>query len=229
MLEMLKSKRSRDLNNKIVQEVDKENNIDNKIDTKLENLDKESLSEGEKSSKSDEKDFQYYGEEDLYYKEEKLEKKEIDEIKENIKSLRIQLSKFFNSESETVSEVIKRLKPIPSQPKKTINVRKIKLDDKQNQNNLEQNKENDVIRILNEERFKELLDLISKLTELSHFDIYYDTYNKILRDYGEGDLIKWKYRIVQDNQDNLKQYGDFTTDQMKEWNSNVNYDYFFLK
>ena len=73
------------------------------------------------------------------------------------------------------------------------------------------------------------MDLISKLTELSHFDVYYDTYNKILRDYGERVLIKWKYRIVQDNKDNLKEYGDFTTDQIKEWNSKVNLNYLFLK
>ena len=77
----------------------------------------------------------------------------------------------------------------------------------------------------NEENFKELLELISKLTELSHFDIYEDSYNKLVKDYGEGYLIKWKYRIIQnkkDDSDIINEYGEFTTNQILEWENNVN-------
>ncbi len=65
------------------------------------------------------------------------------------------------------------------------------------------------------------MDLISQLTELSHFDVYYDSYVKIVREYGEKPLIKWKYRVVQANGESLNEYGEFTTDQIKGWNSNV--------
>lgn len=226
MREMIQKKRDRLINKKkvIEKETEKEINKGSKEESKAINFNEEE-SENSKSSKSeDEKDFQYYGDEDLYYKEEKLEKKELEEIKDKIKILRIKLVKFFGSEKETVNDVIKRLKPKAAQQKKSINVRKNKItnldDDK---NNVEANLSlEDKSKEKNEEKFKELLDLISQLTELSHFDVYYDSYNKILRDYGEKPLIKWMYRLVQENGDNLNEYGEFSTDQIKEWNSNVN-------
>lgn len=221
MLEMIQKKRDRHIDRKKITEKEKENDKGSKEENKQINFD-EDESENSKSSKSeDEKDFQFYGDEDLYYKEEKLEKNELEDIKEKIKLLRIKLIKFFSSESETVNDIIKRLKPKPAQQKKSINVRKNKITNTENKAaetglSLEEKSKND-----NEEKFKELLDLISQLTELSHFDVYYDSYNKILRDYGEKPLIKWKYRVLQENMNTPNEYGEFSTKQIKEWNDNV--------
>lgn len=220
MRDMISKKRDRLLTKKKTPQEEKEEDNKTKEDNKAINFDEEELSGESKSKKSeDEKDFQYYGDEDLYYKEEKLEKNELEDIKDKIKLLRIKLIKFFNSESETINEVIKRLKPKTNQPKKSINVRKNKatIDNVKEENDLsldEQIKKD-------EETFKELLEIISQLTELSHFDVYYDSYIKILRDYGEKALIKWKYRVVQNNGESLNEYGEFTTDQIKAWISNV--------
>lgn len=94
--------------------------------------------------------------------------------------------------------------------------------------NLENNQKNEEKKTedkKNAENFKELLELISQLTELSHFDIYEDSYNKLVKDYGEGYLIKWKYRIIQKQKDDsniINEYGEFTTNQILEWENNVN-------
>lgn len=186
----------------------------------------ESLSEDNEESKSseeeDNKDFQYYGDEDLYYKEEKLEKKDLDDIKKNIKNLRLKLLKFFTSLDETINSIINKLKPKHIESKKTLNVRKSQLDKNTEATGIKL-KDNKGVEMENNksEHFKELLEIISQLTELSYFDVYYDTYNKILKDYGEGALIKWKYRIFQNDNEILNEYGDFTTSQIKEWHKNV--------
>lgn len=225
MREMIQKKRDRLLDKKKIAEEEKEKSKEkqNTEENKIIDLNEDEASEDSKSSKSeDNKDFQFYGDEDLYYKEEKLEKKELEDIKDKIKNLRIKLIKYFSSESDTVNDIIKRLKPKPAQQKKSINIRKNKADEVENKNkdkNLNLNENN----TKNEENFKELLDLISQLTELSHFDVYYDSYNKILRDYGEKPLIKWKYRVMQGKEESLNEYGVFTTDQIKEWNANVIY------
>ena len=185
--------------------------------------DEDNLSDSSsKKSKEEEeeKDLQFYGDEDLYYKEEKLKLNEIKDIKENIKILRLKLLKFFKNKEETVNNIIKRIKPkvIPKKNLPTINKRKNTPVNLENTLKIEDNKKN-------EENFKELLELISKLTELSHFDIYEDSYNKLVKDYGEGYLIKWKYRIIQnkkDDSDIINEYGEFTTNQILEWENNVN-------
>lgn len=234
MLEMIQKKRDRHIEKKKIALEEKEKNKEKGIEINKEkdkaavNSDDENSADYSKSSNKseDNKDFQFYGDEDLYYKEEKLEKKELEDIKDKIKNLRIKLIKFFLTESETINEVIKRLKPKPAHQKKSINIRKNKTPSeadtefKNKNSNLSLNENNQNNKI-NEENFKELLDLISELTELSHFDVYYDSYIKILRDYGKKPLIKWKYRVVQANVESLKEYGEFSTDQIKEWNANV--------
>ncbi len=236
MLEMIQKKRDRQIEKKKLALEEKEKNKEKSIEINKEkdksaaNSDDENSADDSKSShkSEDNKDFQFYGDEDLYYKEEKLEKKELEDIKDKIKNLRIKLIKFFNSESETINDVIKKLKPKPAQQKKSVNIRKNKKTEeeaetelKNKNSNLSLNENNNNNNKINEENFKELLDLISQLTELSHFDVYYDSYNKIVRDYGEKPLIKWKYRIVQNNEESLNEYGEFSTDQIKDWNSNV--------
>jgi len=226
MRDMIQKKRDRLINHKqIPQEETQKIEENKKISNNL--LEVESSDES-KSSKSDDKDFQFYGDEDLYYKEEKLNKDEIENIKDNIRNLRIKLVKFFISEVERVNDIIKRLKPQPQLQKKSLNVRKSKQEDKMDENNTSQIKETKA----KEEEFKELLDLISQLTELSHFDVYYDNYNKIVRDYGEKSLIRWKYRVVQGEIGTSNEYGDFSTEQIREWFKNVfsnfnNIQYFY--
>jgi hypothetical protein len=217
---MIQKKRDRLISNKNTQQEEKDKISEER--NKAINYDEDESLGKSKSEKSEyEKDFQYYGDEDLYYKEEKLEIKELEEIKEKIKNLRIKLIKFFISESESINDVIKRLKPKPAQQKKTINVRKNKATEiKASEANLNLN---DQQSKKNEERFKELLDLISQLTELSYFDVYYDSYSKILRDYGEKPLIKWRYRVVPENKESLNEYGEFTSNQIKDWNFKVIY------
>jgi len=225
MHDMIQKKRDRLISNKNTQQEEKDKKSEE--GNKAINYDEDESLGKSRSEKSEyEKDFQYYGDEDLYYKEEKLEKKELEEIKEKITNLRIKLIKFFISESESINFVIKRLKPKPAQPKKTINVRKTKATEiKASEANLNLNEQQSK---KNEERFKELLDLISQLTELSYFDVYYDSYSKILRDYGEKPLIKFKYRVVQENGESLNEYGEFTTYKIKDWNNNIIYLKSFL-
>jgi hypothetical protein len=186
------------------------------------NFDEEDSLKNSKSSRSDDNDdFHYYGDEDLYYKEEKLNKNELENIATNIKLLRIKLVKFFNTESETVKDIIKRLKPKLEFKKKTNNNKK-NLQEKESKNNDVGNEIKEEEKEKKGEKFKELLDLISQLTELSHFDVYYDTYNKIVRNYEEKSILKWKYRIVNPNGEVINEYDDiFNTDTIQEWHKNV--------
>ena len=75
--------------------------------------------------------------------------------------------------------------------------------------------------------FKELLEVVSKLTELSFFNVYSDCYENIKKSYGIANLIKWKYRTVpaaeqDDLNKDFKEYGEFSTEEIKSWINGVN-------
>lgn len=75
-------------------------------------------------------------------------------------------------------------------------------------------------RMKNEKLFKELLDVISKLTELSHFNVYSDTYSKILSKYGKFDIAQWMYRTIvklDDDKLEINEYGPFSSEEIKSW------------
>jgi hypothetical protein len=78
----------------------------------------------------------------------------------------------------------------------------------------------------NKKKFDELLDIISKLTELSYFDVYTDTIDKIKSKYKFDEVdankykeLKWKYRMITSKA--IKEFGPFTTDQIQEWFNKV--------
>jgi hypothetical protein len=150
-------------------------------------------------AEEEDKDFAYYGEEDLYYKDEKLTQSELNEIKDEVKVYRLKLLPFLNDD-ETVIKAIKRITP----KKQQLKGKKAKLDDQPPEDG----------------NFEELLGIVSKLTELSYFDVYNDTIEKIQNAYGKQDLA-WKYRMCQLNNDEKKEYGTFTTEQMREWHKKV--------
>jgi hypothetical protein len=69
--------------------------------------------------------------------------------------------------------------------------------------------------------FNELLNIISKLTELSYFDVYTDNIEKIIKEYGIENLYLWKYKTKIDNEEEIFQ--EFSTKTMKKW---IKEDYF---
>ena len=69
--------------------------------------------------------------------------------------------------------------------------------------------------------FNELLNIISKLTELSYFDVYTDNIEKIIKDYGIENVYLWKYKTKIDNEEEIFQ--EFSTKTMKKW---IKEDYF---
>lgn len=164
----------------------------------------------EQNDNNDDNDFNYYGEEDLYYKEEKITKEDLNEIYEEIKKNRLKLVDYLDEE-ETVQTAIKRLKPLPKKVNK-----KLKIDADQAED--EMNKKE------NETKFKELIDIISKLTELSYFDVYSDTIEKVTKSYGVKGILKWKYRTVTktEEKENIVEYGPFKTEEIKSWVEKVN-------
>ena len=137
----------------------------------------------EKSEKDDDNDEEYskYGDEDLYYKEEKITKEEKDEIDNNIKINRVKLIPFLLNEKETVKQAINRLSKEKNNKIKNKN-KKIKLSDNSNSS---------------EDKFNNLLNIVSKLTELSFFDVYSDNVIKIAKDYGVEYTFLWKYKIIE--------------------------------
>ena len=80
-----------------------------------------------------------------------------------------------------------------------------------------------------ENLFNLLLNIVSKLTELSYFNVYSDSFEKIKKSYGTANLIKWKYRTFPKdrNSSEIKEYGEFNTEEIKSWISQVNL-YFLL-
>ncbi len=81
----------------------------------------------------------------------------------------------------------------------------------------------------NKMKFDELLDIISKLTELSYFDVYSDTIDKIKSKYNTKDSeinsenkpteLKWKYKTIAGK--TVKEFGPFSTAQIQEWYDKV--------
>ena len=160
----------------------------------------------EKSENDDDNDEEYskYGDEDLYYKEEKITKEENDAINKEIKINRVKLIPLLINEKETVKQAINRLKKESNNNKKNSKNKKIK-----------KNKNDEKYE---EDKFNNLLNIVSKLTELSFFDVYTDTMDKIAKDYGKEYTFLWKYKIIESD-DNKKEniYGDYDTCTMKEW------------
>ena len=159
------------------------------------------------SENEDDKDEEYskYGDEDLYYKEEIITKEESDQINKDIKINRLKLISLLKDEKETVKQAIQRMKN-----KNTKNKEK----NKKIKN--EKTKNND-----NQDKFNSLLEIISKLTELSYFDVYSDSISKIAKDYGIENVFLWKYKIIETKKDNKENkeniYGDYDTYTMREW------------
>jgi len=155
-------------------------------------------------------EIQFYGEEDLYYKKETISKEVLDEINIEIKLNRLKLIDFLTLD-ETVSQALLRLKPksIKKDLKKHNKKQKIELEIESE--SLSDNKG---------EEFKELLEIISKLTELSYFDVYSDTKKKIEISYGYKSLLKWNYKTIineNDKKPDIVEYGPFYTYQIRSW------------
>ena len=163
---------------------------------------KKNEKDSEGKSEEDDKDEEYskYGDEDLYYKEEKITKEEKEEIDKDIKINRVKLVPLLINEKETVKQAINRLKKGKSNNVKNKN-KKIKLNEN------------------NEDKFNTLLNIVSKLTELSFFDVYSDNLIKIAKDYGVEYTFLWKYKIIENGEDKKENiYGDYDICTMKEWN-----------
>ena len=166
---------------------------------------KKNEKDSEGKSEEDDKDEEYskYGDEDLYYKEEKITKEEKEEIDKDIKINRVKLVPLLINEKETVKQAINRLKKGKSNNVKNKN-KKIKLNENNNENN--------------EDKFNSLLNIVSKLTELSFFDVYSDNLIKIVKDYGVEYTFLWKYKIIENGEDKKENiYGDYDICTMKEW------------
>ena len=163
------------------------------------------------SQNEDDKDEEYskYGDEDLYYKEEKITKEESDQINKEIKINRIKLIPLLKDEKENVKQALQRLKNKNKKNDKKLNKKNKEI---KNDKNIDINKD---------DKFNNLLGIVSKLTELSYFDVYSDTIFKIAKDYGVENIFLWKYKIIEkdkDNKDNKETvYGDYDTLTMKEW------------
>ena len=159
----------------------------------------------ENNEKENDKDEEYskYGDEDLYYKEEKITKEESDAINNEIKINRVKLVQLLINDKETVKQAINRLKKEKTEIKNNKNKKK-KIKNK--------------IEDSSEDKFNNLLNIVSKLTELSFFDVYSDTINKIAKDYGIEYIFLWKYKIIEKNEKNKESiYGDYDTCTMREW------------
>ena len=167
--------------------------------------------ESESDSKNeDDKDEEYskYDDEDLYYKEEKITKEESEQINKEIKINRLKLIPLLKDAKENVKQAFQRLK--------TKNKKKDKKSDKNKISKKDLKRD-----IKKEDKFNNLLGIVSKLTELSYFDVYSDTILKIAKDYGVENVFLWKYKIIEKDNDSKDKkeivYGDYDTLTMKEW------------
>ena len=150
----------------------------------------------DKSDKDDDdEEYSKYGDEDLYYKEEKITEEEKEGINREIKINRVKLVQLLFDDKETVKQAINRLK---------------KGKDKNKNKKAKINNDN-----INEDEFNTLLNIVSKLTELSYFDVYSDNISKIAKDYGVEYTFLWKYKIIEDKKESI--YGDYDICTMKEW------------
>ena len=157
---------------------------------KKDEKDSDEKSENDNDNDNDE-EYSKYGDEDLYYKEEKITKEENDLINKEIKINRVKLIPLLLNGKENVKQAINKNK-------------KIKIEKKENKS------DND--------KFNNLLNIVSKLTELSFFDVYSDTMEKIAKDYGKEYAFLWKYKIIEGNENKKENiYGDYDTCTMQEW------------
>lgn len=177
----------------------------------------ESSSSNEALNEKEEKEISRYGDEDLYYIEEKVTAEESKVIKDKIKENRLILADMLINNKETVNQAIKRLKPITKVVSKRKDIKDNKAEGQKYKTN--DDKEN---KPKLTEAFNSLLSIISSLTELAYFDVYSDSIDKIIRDYGENSIIKWKYKTISLKDSKEEQFGTFTMDQMLEWNK-MNY------
>ena len=161
----------------------------------------DSESQNEDEDKDDE--FSKYGDEDLYYKEEKITKEEGEKINKDIKINRFKLIPLLKDQNETVKQAIQRLKS---------------KNNKTNVKNKKSKKEDNKPK--SDDKFNILLGIVSKLTELSYFDVYSDTINKIAKNYGVENVLIWKYKLIENKDNENKKeniYGNYDTYTMKEW------------
>ena len=167
--------------------------------------DSDEKSENDNDNDNDE-EYSKYGDEDLYYKEEKITKEENDLINKEIKINRVKLITILLNEKENVKQAINRLKKESNNNKNKKNLKNKKIKIEKNEDKSE------------EDKFNNLLNIVSKLTELSFFDVYSDTMEKIAKDYGKEFAFLWKYKIIESN-DTKKEniYGDYDTCTMQEW------------
>ena len=168
--------------------------------------DSDEKSENDNDNDNDE-EYSKYGDEDLYYKEEKITKEENDLINKEIKINRVKLITILLNEKENVKQAINRLKKESNnnnKNKKNLKNKKIKMEKNEDKSE--------------DDKFNNLLNIVSKLTELSFFDVYSDTMEKIAKDYGKEFAFLWKYKIIESN-DTKKEniYGDYDTCTMQEW------------
>ena len=173
---------------------------------KKDEKDSDEKSENDNDNDNDE-EYSKYGDEDLYYKEEKITKEENDLINKEIKINRVKLITILLNEKENVKQAINRLKKESNnnnKNKKNLKNKKIKIEKNEDKKK--------------DDKFNNLLNIVSKLTELSFFDVYSDTLEKIAKDYGKEFAFLWKYKIIESN-DTKKEniYGDYDTCTMQEW------------
>ena len=204
-------------------------------ETKIQNPDTEDTIENNldgTTAKKDEEDkdadFNFYGEEDLYYRDEKITHEEMKDIEKETKQNRIKLIKYFLNENETVGQAIQRLKAAGGEKKfKPLKPQRKKQKNEENSETIKEDDATKVDSLRNQALFKELLDIVSKLTELSFFNVYSDCVVNIQKSYGMASLIKWKYRTVPvgekfDLNNDFKEYGEFTSEEIKSWMNGVN-------
>ena len=167
--------------------------------------DSDEKSENDNDNDNDE-EYSKYGDEDLYYKEEKITKEENDLINKEIKINRVKLITILLNEKENVKQAINRLKKESNtnNNKKNLKNKKIKIEKNEDKSE--------------DDKFNNLLNIVSKLTELSFFDVYSDTMEKIAKDYGKEFTFLWKYKIIEGNENKKENiYGDYDTCTMQEW------------
>ena len=181
--------------------------------------DKDEEDDEEEEEEDDDDDYSKYGDEDLYYKEEKITKEEENKINSEIKSNRIKLINILQGPDETVKDAIKRLKNINPNRKgdKKNQKRKLIKNNKKEDIKIEEDKKEDN---KNKDLFNDLLSLVSKLTELSFFDVYSDSIRNIAKDYGYKSVMIWKYKIIENQgEKNEKEtvYGDYDSLTIHDW------------
>ena len=187
--------------------INDDKNLDKNIENDEESIENESKNENNNNDKSEE--ISKYSEEDLYYKEEPITKQEKIIVKNEIYKYRIQLLKYFINEKEILTNALRRLNP-----NKNIHINN---KNKNNKNSINNNIEN---KNENKKNYENLLEIVTKLTELNFFDLYQDNIQKIIKDYGYENTFLWKYKTINIKDGKEIEYGPFTTIEIKNWIKN---------